>query len=249
MGTTAGPVVYAGSTTGSIRAIDAESGRLKWSRSLHVGAPSIVGAPATRAGMVVAIAMVSSGHSFGEVIGLSADDGDVRWRWSPSEVNRLGSAIVGEPLIVEDRVVVTSGDGALFALDLDTGVQVWRQSPISNVASSEDRERDIRPLAASGRTLFAGSLTGVVVAYDHQTGLERWKRFAEPFSTGFQIAAGARAVYVPYQSGVLVALDVRTGVELWRVGDMRVGFAWPPAFSATRMFVASPSAGFQAWQL
>jgi len=76
---------------------------------------------------------------------------------------------------------------------------------------------DFRSLARSGRTLVAGSLTGVVDAYDLTTHEKRWRYSGElNGSIAFALGADERYVYVPYVGGRLVALNIADGTERWR---------------------------------
>ena len=106
---------------------------------------------------------------------------------------------------------------------------------------------DYRPLARSGRTLVAGSLTGVVDAYDLSTREKKWRYAGElNGSIAFAIAADERYVYVPYVGGRLVALNIADGTERWRTGNLQAGFVWPPASAGDRIYLAGSGAGFFA---
>jgi hypothetical protein len=62
--------------------------------------------------------------------------------------------------------------------------------------------RDLRPLVVTGRMLYAGSLTGTVVAYDLVDHAELW-RYAHDAggSTAVRIVSDEDALYVPISEG------------------------------------------------
>jgi outer membrane protein assembly factor BamB len=205
-------------------------------------------APAVTRDLVVAGSTTFVSPSVGVLVAIDRVSGRRRWQIDPlpSSSPAIGGGVAGPPVAANGRVFAACRDGTIVAVDTATGAVVWTAVPVTAGATRGSTEPDFRPLAVSGPTLFAGSLTGVVVAYDVTTGHERWRRAAEFVSTGFQIAADDPAVSVPHWSGVLIALDVRTGAELWRMDDPRVVLTAPPAAALGQLFLASSTAGFVA---
>lgn len=182
----------------------------------------------------------------GGVVALDTVTGREQWRTAfPAATNlRVGVGSAGGVVVVNGVVIAAAGDGRIHGLRRVTGAHLWSIPPVGEGAP------DVRALAVTGRTLFAGSLTGRVVAYDTSTRRERW-RDGDPLdgSIAFEIASDRRNVYVPYLAGRLVALDAATGVERWRTRDDLKGFVWPPAPGAGRLVAAASVAGLFAFHL
>ncbi|MCA1586223.1 MAG: PQQ-binding-like beta-propeller repeat protein, partial [Acidobacteria bacterium] len=195
---------------------------------------------------------VFSAPNTGGVVLLEAETGKERWKAafpSPDDPS-LSTNWAGGPVLVDDVVIVASGDGLIYAFDVGSGAVRWTlprlRGDIRGIITTTNRE--FRALARSGRVLIAGSVTGYIVGYDLDTREERW-RYAGGHngSAAFSLNADGRAAFVPYVSGFLVALDLASGREIWRAGDWRDGFLYPPAASGGRLFVGAARAGYFAF--
>lgn len=242
--------VFTGSQDASVYAIDTATGRLRWStRVVETRAVSTTVFEPVVADTAVAVGYAT--HQIppvGGVAVLDADSGRLRWRTEfPAARERfLGTNRTGGPLVVDDQLIASAGDGNIYAFDLDTGAVRARfptfEPPPSPLHPSTDA--DIRALTRSGRLIVAGSLTGHIVAYDADTREERWRHDASWWgSTAFSLAADDRLVYVPFWSGYIIALDAATGAERWRYGDFTLGFVWAPAPHGDRIYASASRAG------
>ena len=121
------------------------------------------------------------------------------------------------------------GTGGLRALSRAAGDLLW-ELPAVTRPDGRRQERDWRALALSGTSLVAGSLSGVVTAFDMRTRRERW-RFVLPEggSVALRLTVDGDTVYVPHLGGRLVALSVADGRERWQMGGLSDGFSWAPA--------------------
>jgi outer membrane protein assembly factor BamB len=136
-------------------------------------------------------------------------------------------------------VIAASSDGQIHAFDRTTGSIEWSLPAADNsLEGVPSRSQDFRALTRSGGTLFAGSLSGLVIAYDLQTQRRKWV-YRGYGSTGFRIASDGANVYVPNLSGHLTGLDALTGAEVWRVGGSEAGFIWAPAVLGAGRFLVS----------
>jgi eukaryotic-like serine/threonine-protein kinase len=250
IGQASGASVFTGSQDGRVYAIDVDTGRLRWSTPVVEARAGST----TAFEPVVAEAVVAAGYAthqvppVGGVVVLDADSGRVRWRaeFPPPRERYLGTNLTGGPLIVDDEVIASAGDGSIYAFDLETGAIrarfpkfEWPPSPLH-----PPTDADVRALAHTGRLIVAGSLTGHIVAYDVDTREERWRHDASWWgSTAFSLAADDRLVYVPFWSGYIIALDVATGAERWRFGDFTMGFVWAPVPHGDRIYASASRAG------
>lgn len=207
---TDGTVLFGG-LDGALRAVDATTGRVRWSRDLGARIP---GSPATDGAVVVV------GDAAGRVHALGLGDGAERWTFETTGAG-LSSADFGfdrttvqsSPAIRDGRVYVGARDGFLYAVDLSTGTLVWRfDHDVSWVNTS--------PAVADG-VVYAGSSDGAFVqAVDGATGSEVWRRPDAGVVWASPTVAGDVLYYGDF-GGVLHALDRRTGESLWsyRTGD------------------------------
>lgn len=149
------------------------------------------------------------------------------------------------PIIWDNRLVVSSAEGVLLALDLNHGDTVWTfqaDQRLTAAASSEfgkifqpaDRGRLYAVSADSGRELFrvvldgpivntvavadkvyVAVMTGLVYALDPESGSIVWKVDLGHPIWTSPTVADGR-VFVGNSGGQVVALDGATGLVLWR---------------------------------
>jgi len=147
----------------------------------------------------------------------------VLWRFD------TGDRVVSSPAVTGARAYVGSDDGALYAIDIETGRQLWRYQTGGEVRSS--------PAVAGGRVFF-GSYDGSFYALDatsgelawrfETTGERRWRaanldgmtpagevhRDPWDFFLSSPVFADG-VVYFGTGEGMLYALDAETGAERW----------------------------------
>ncbi len=252
LGAAAQGLIFCGSTTGRLHAVDDRSGRARWTLLVNNDDRNAVYAPVTDEDLVVASYTTMAAPLQGGVVAADAATGRERWRTAfprPS-APLVETGASGGPLFVDSWVVASSGDGSIHAFDRRTGLLQWTipRLPDGLPGTGASPERDFRPLARAGRLLVAGSLTGRVSAYDLVTREERWRFFpALHASVAMNIVSDGRYVYAPYFAGTFIVLDAETGEERWRVGDWKRGLSWPVAVVGERVFAAGAGVGFLAF--
>lgn len=169
-------------------------------------------------------------------------------KW-PKNLTRAWSVTIGEgsamPIVANGRIYAhsrQSGEEAVWALDPETGNTLWRKSyPVTYQIQSPGERHGNGPLSnptyANGR-LFTFSVTGILSAWDAQSGELLWRReYADRFrqthpdwghSTSPLVDGDQVVVHFGSDhAGVLVALDVATGEEIWTEGEDGVCHASP----------------------
>ncbi len=252
LGQTMGGRVFAGSPSGSIYAVDLATGRQLWRAVVDDRTLTSVFEPATNGRIVVAGYTVFSTPNTGGVVAVDAVSGKEQWRLRfPALDDGWSTYSAGGAVITADLAFVASGDGYVWAIELETGRVRWKvpplAGPISGIITTTNRE--LRSLGVEGGRLIVGSLTGYVVAYDIATEREVWRsQNGWLGSVGLDdFSSGNGVVYVPYTSGFLLALDVTSGALLWQTKDYTQGFAWPPAVATDRV-IAAGATGFWAFR-
>lgn len=146
--------------------------------------------------------------------GNSAHDGyaqfDVRREYHPAwvidfENERLGTAT--EPIVVGDKVYVTTHAGSVYALRTDTGEPVWRFSSGAPILQS--------PAVACDVVVFSDT-AGRLFGLDCEDGKCRWMKSIGGCGSAAAPVVHNGRVFICNREGVMVAVDARTGQELWR---------------------------------
>ncbi len=242
-----GGVLYVGSSSGTLFALDAATGDEVWTFATE-GQP-IQSSPAVVDG-VVYIGSYDAG-----VYALEAETGEELWRFE------TGDAVRSSPAVVDGLVYIGSGDGNVYAIDAETGEEAWRVETGGEVYSSpavvdgvvyvgsqagglyalEAETGDELWLVETGGSVWSSpavvggivffgvdlgsDVPGAVVAVGAEDGEEVWR-----FETGDRVwsspAVVAGVVYAGSQDGNLYALEAETGDEVWAF-DASVGFSSP----------------------
>jgi outer membrane protein assembly factor BamB len=144
--------VYVADTSGTVKALDAKTGRPVW--NVQLGS-SVNGSPAVAGGVVV------MGTDAGEVVALDVATGSVVWRFATSGTVRSSPANVG------GSIFVGSEDGNVYALDVAAGHKQWSASLGAPVT---------RGVAVSAGVIYAGATGGQFSALDAASGVVRWSK-------------------------------------------------------------------------
>ncbi len=252
-------LVYAGSSDGTLYAIELATGRLRW----KYDAQEEVGTtPVVAGGLVLIMTLQDS------LVAVDAKTG--AWKWHHRRETREGFTIRGAaaPLVSGALAIGGYSDGTVAVLDLSTGTVKWERK----VAPQGDF-MDIDGLRLQAGHLFAAAYSGAIYALDVQTGQQEWvlktpgaSRLAlgpgvlvavtttqvlgigvrdgatrwtlplEGVPTGDPVVVGGRAA-VPNSKGLLF-IESSTG-RLLRVFDPGTGVSAPAASQGQRLYVLS----------
>ncbi len=238
LGDVADGVAFVGSRAGRLYAIDVTTGELRWSNLVSVAPATTVFQPVIDADLVIVGFTTFATAQTGGVVAFDRHSGRVRWRRAIGSDN-APSGFAGGPAVVGEVVMVSGGDGRIQALSRETGAPLWGLPGVIR-PDGRPQERDWRALVVSGTSLIAGSLSGVVTAFDVKKRRERW-RFVSPEggSVALRLSVRRDTVFVPHLGGRLVALSVRNGRERWQMGGLSDGFSWAPAVVGDVAYVAA----------
>jgi outer membrane protein assembly factor BamB len=151
-----GETLYAAARDGKVRAIDAASGRERWSRDTKL---ELSAGPGLGSGLLVV------GTPEGDIVALDAGSGDQRWKV------RIDAEILAPPLVTGDRVVVRTVDGRLRSLDATNGKEQWM---VEELVPRLSLRGTAAPVAA-GDVVICGFDTGKVMAVALATGDILWQ--------------------------------------------------------------------------
>src|SRR5436305_1023030 len=242
----------------TLRALDAGTGAVRWSRTFA----STVTAPVLSAGTVYVAGQ-------GRIIALNATTGARRWT-SPD----LGDAVESSPAVQDGVVYAGVRNGHVVALRATDGTQLW------SYFAGLDRSIFVYPVLANG-CVYAVTQGGNVVALDPGTGALRWSRdgladasvaggggvvYGAGGSTAWALNAGTGAtiwtagmpgnangapvvgggvLYVPTYPGGVAAFNARTGAPLWTHTFGQFTTASPVVVNG-RLFVGSDDGNLDA---
>ena len=199
-GLVVGDTLYMGTREGELRALDRYTGDILWAFALQgeESERAVYGTPA------VADDTLYLGGYDAVLYALSLE-GDVKWR------ERVAGPIVGGPTVVDNLVLVGSGDedsteGNLYAFETEGGFQQWRFRTEGKVWST--------PAVADG-VVYVGSLDHNIYAVSLEDGSLVWK-FATNGAVAAKPVVARGRVYVGSFDSVLYAIDTATGEEVWR---------------------------------
>ncbi len=199
-------VVYAAAADGKVRALEAATGKQRWSTDLQT---------TITAGVSLGTGRVILGTLDGEVIALSALDGTEQWRASVS------SEVRARPVIAQDRIVITAADGSLTGFDPE-GNKRWYFTSYLPALGLQGMSTPV----VQGGQLLHSMTNGQLSARDLRTGKLLWNiTIALPSGrsvvqrlidsdTDPLIHQGL--LYAATYQGGLIALDYRTGALRWQ---------------------------------
>jgi outer membrane protein assembly factor BamB len=227
--------VYVGSADKELYAVDAESGRGRWSFAAR---------GAIRSSPAVSEGAVYFGSWDGSVYAVSAESGKEVWSYE------TGAPIQGSPAVVGGRVIVGSRSARVLALDASSGEVEW------TYALADGSWVESSPVVR-GDIVYVGSSDALALfALDARSGAEVWRfktggwSWGTPVVTDEVVYIGSISAFPYYFSGVdlvagFFAVDRQTGEERWRMtpeaveGYVTGGVFAAPAIDAGIVYVAS----------
>lgn len=238
-----GSVLYTGSPSGTVYAIDALTGASRWETSIFTDSGGVnITEPSIDGDLVVAPYTRFTKPRHGGVVGIEAGTGRIRW---VTEFPRPApdSATSGTSTVIAGNVVFASSeDGRIHALDRTTGSVLWNFPGVGNHAPPHPTPTgpDSRHLAVSGTTLFANSFSGWFVAYDIVSRKERWRVNISGSTNASRPVVDGSIVYTVFVLGGVVALSTTEPQLLWKGGAASAkGFYANPAVGTDRIFLSS----------
>ena len=179
--------------SGSVAAVDADSGDVRWIDYWPTDHPHSTVALAREAGRLV----------------VGANDG-VCYAWSFPDLDRVWTfqtegAIKGPVAIHDGLAIFGSWDDRVYALDLADGREVW--------SFAADRDVMSGPAIAHGR-VYVGSHDSRLYALDASSGAERWRFDTDGWLIGSVTATPDHVLSGSYDAR-LYAVDAATGEKAW----------------------------------
>src|SRR5688572_13386709 len=188
-------VAYVGTMAGKLVAIDAATGKLKWSYAAVSDDFGIGESSPTVAGGLVYI-----GDLAGVFHAVDAATGKVRWTY------KTQAEIKSSPIVVGDKVLIGSYDGHLYGLNAATGKFLWKVSTDNYVHAT--------PAIWNGVAYFGGCdevFHGVRIS----DGVKVLSLATEAYTAASPTIAAGIAYYGTFANEV-VAVDIAAKKVKWR---------------------------------
>jgi outer membrane protein assembly factor BamB len=220
-----GGMLYTGSTSGEVVALNSSSPRIEWSypitmksQGLSCGSSSqevpLYGTPAVGGDLVYV------GAYNGKVYALNMATGAVRWVY-PKE-GYIG-AIVGSPVVVNDTVYVSSSDGRVYALDVIYGEQQWKSEPLSEkLWTSPAVQEDTIYVSTYDDYIYALPTKGNLPSKD----VEPTWTFQGEAGFASSPAVGDEAIFVGSFDCHIYAIDKASGYQQWKFPNEEPAPKW-----------------------
>jgi len=204
-------VVYIGTGAGVLHAVDMDSGQEMWSFQTE---GAVFHAPIVHQGIVI------FGSQDGGLRAVSKSDGSLKWTFRAGDVDwDVRDVFVnGKPTIIDGIAYISSEDFNVYAVDVETGAEVWRHNL--------GEEPQARAIPIVDGTAYIGAWDGHLHALDIETGERVWRSETDdtdravlsdqvPFVTVVPIVT-EEAVYYSDWAGNLFAVDRTNGKQIWR---------------------------------
>jgi len=118
---------------------------------------------------------------------------------------KAGEDIWGTPVLADGKLLVSSLDGRLYALNPDTGAKIWEFDAKQGLVSSPKVAGDLVLVSGFGSTLYAVNLAD---------GSEKWSFKASHWIWGDAAVDGDTA-YIGDFDGIVHAVELSSGAEAW----------------------------------
>jgi len=189
--------IYQPSMDHHIYALDRDNGQEVWKTEDLGGA--IVGKPALGENGILYVGTFGS-----EMIAVETSSGQVKWRTSVSDW------VWGGPAIDNGTIYFGDLDGYFYALDAETGMQIWQ------IAGNGDNETNITnpPLILDG-TVYYTAKNGTLYAVDAATGNPLWNQPVGGNLFGTPLDAGDVILVAPVNGEALVYAVSPNGAIKW----------------------------------
>jgi eukaryotic-like serine/threonine-protein kinase len=239
-------VVYVGSLSGHLYAIDQRTGKERWQFKSRL---PIASTPAVADGTLYFVS------STGALAALDVATGQPKWVTAVEYEKKFearslhGYPLAGQtipdawdvfissPAVANGKVFFGSGDGNVYALDAISGTLLWK-FPTRDVVHASP--------AVANNTVYIGSWDGSFYAIDADTGLQRWafKAGDDPGNhnqVGFQSSAAVvgGTVYVGCRDAHVYALDAATGRKKWDYPTSKSWVSGTPAVADGVVYVGT----------
>lgn len=216
--------IFGGGISGSGARITPTTSQVRWSFSTH-GPVGWCAAPVlNREGTVVYFP-----SSDGRLYALGAEDGSLVFSYD------AGSPLIGAPIYMPDKLVLSDCSGRTHALDPQSGQLIWQYDGPAPVLSSP---------AIYANTILVADKNGQVAGLDVRTGRKLWT-FNAPDAIVSQPKVHGDSLYIGTRGGSVHSLACVSGRQNWKY-QASGRIVSSPITSVDTVYVGTQSGSFFA---
>lgn len=210
--------VYTVDAEGVVKAYKLADGEIVWEKKVKPLNRKAKDNSMSGAGIAVKGNKVFVTTGFGQVFALNKIDGNIVWNQDIKSPIRIAPTVDG------DLVIVQSLDNGIFALNENTGKEMWKDKLEEEATTMIGGGA---PAYSAGKDLvLAGFSNGQIQAYKASTGTPLWSEWVVS-STSTESLSDITAIkanpiidndiaYVVGYNGPMVAINIRTGAKVWQ---------------------------------
>lgn len=192
-------VLYFGAGDGFFYALDAATGKTKWSapiKSEGLGTPLVTDE---------AVYFLSGNNA---ALALKSDNGEQIWFYSRQDSANITVRGASEPTLVGNRLYAGFSDGYLVALDKDKGGLVWEKQISQN---ARFRDVDAKPVV-DGERIYISSYDGQLHCLSTKDGQTLWVNDEGGFTP---VTIVGEQIFYSTSTRKLLALEKTSGKLIW----------------------------------
>ena len=210
--------VYTVDAEGIVRSFNLNDGEKVWEKKLKPSNRKAKDNSMSGAGIALKGDKLFVTTGFGHVFAINKADGNIVWN------HDIKSPIRIAPSVDDELVIVQSLDNGIFALNVNTGNELWKDKLEEEATTMIGGGA---PAYSAGKDIvLAGFSNGQIQAYKASTGTPLWSEWVVPSSSTESLsditAIKANPIidndiaYVVGYNGPMVAIDIRTGAKVWQ---------------------------------
>ena len=203
--------LYFGANDGYFYSLRAENGEIEWSISTKTES---LGSPFVDENTVYFL----SGRD--TLYAIDRKTSRQKWLYARQNTRDMSIRAAGRPLVHNSMIYAGFTDGALVALDAQSGQLKWEKQLSSN---KRFRDLDASPIR-DGNHLYISSYDGHLFCLDLKTGKTIWKAEGGGHTP---VTIEGKNLYYSSSNGSILALDKLSGKEIWRF-NLEEGIASQP---------------------
>ena len=208
-------IIAFGTDQGDIIALDASTGKLKW--SYDTGVIEIKSSP------VIANGTIIIGSNDGSIYALNTEKGNLKWKYS------TGDNVESSPSVKDGVVYVGSKDSSFLAINAASGKLLWKFPDSGQVLSAPAISNDVVYFGTSNNFIYGLDANSGRVLWKNSTGRNDKDYITSPAISG-------NVVYAATHSGIVYAYS--SGMEISQTPTIEIPASTPtvtptPAVSPT----------------
>jgi eukaryotic-like serine/threonine-protein kinase len=233
-------LAYVLGKNGNFYALDAATGREKWTAAFATNRAVCASRPIVRDDIIYV--MGSANATAGDatkpagyyLFALDAKTGQERWRYRAEAPDVHQGVCLSQPVVTADTIFAT-GESHVYAVQRATGRDRWKPVEVRRPVEGRVRAVEVSGLVDAGPILI-GLTSGFLIAFDKESGKTAWELPGQYRESSPAPAVAGNVLYfqgspaskpAPAPGGTLYALDLDSHSILWSFSRPTAEANWP----------------------